>query len=1094
MEFSATSFFHQAGLADSNSINFEHEETETGSSIWPTRVKLKALHPESGEEMGFLDYQVPRRKSNKITVHELKTHEGHQRKGVGSALMDEMQRRHPGTPIDHGDRTPDGKAWWKGYTDGKRVQHGRTMATVTPITRHADLRPPVESFARQDGEDWSDHQRRVRHGLSMGHLTYMQAREHGGYTGDAREDTRDDWTGQHKDGKGWQPLPQKLYHTTTDAAGVAAHGLKSGSELGQERGHGLGGTPEWLSMTDREDHAHNMLDALHEYHAHLNGKTSFSDLHRAAQNAEGAEKPFHEAFEHGVAGGHNEHAQDSIRRGKRLEPGFAAYDEAKEKGWTPHPTLHKNFGEDKHGRQVGTGWERDPNIEERHDEYGAFSRAREWSGNGKPSILFTSNDRKAFADKDPSNFAVLHLRPQPGSQGFPGGDKHEWRTGTGSAIQVHGEPIRRQAHRRTAAVQDGDDIPSRLLNPHGHHVRARIGGHTNVEMVPRQEVERYASQPTDDAHTKEVGTHVATTGEMEPLLLHYHPASGEAYLGEGNHRLRAARALGMDHVPLRVSRSAYGLPGPGVKVPQDHPALAAGEHVPADIHPSHIGLTTVDKPSIPEGDLRSAQNDYRLTGRPRMAAATKPCPCCGGTGEHNTGFECYHCDGSRTVPADSPDLATCDGRLPDGGHGKTAAAEKYQGLRFAHTTIDHGDYESEALVAHHPQHGPVGSIDYEHFHFPGHTTPHNIKVHDIQVPEEHRRKGVATALMGELERRHPDVPVDHGDRTPEGRAWAERYYPGHDHGESDGHMSYGGWTLNGRPWDEATQQHIASTTTPVPDNTKPYQHDHDWLPRDHFFAPGEEGLDPRLFDSDDRMHPIVRQHLLSLLNAFWAPKYGDSWQSWARVYLAGSEASHWYGNGDLDILIGIDHDTARHFVDAFTGEPDNAIDEKLTDELRHGLNDDLRMLPGPDGKDTGPWENTWYVNPDSYDIRDIKPYAAYDITRDEWAVKPVEVPDDFGPEKLPESTWDVFDALQKLIGAIRELPDGVRDREGAALYDYLHADRHSAFGPEGSGLYDPANAVWKALDKAPDRPLQQLIDWKHAHDGVAAATDQETAA
>lgn len=130
---------------------------------------------------------------------------------------------------------------------------------------------------------------------------------------------------------------------------------------------------------------------------------------------------------------------------------------------------------------------------------------------------------------------------------------------------------------------------------------------------------------------------------------------------------------------------------------------------------------------------------------------------------------------------------------------------------------------------------------------------------------------------------------------------------------------------------------------------------------------------------------------------------------------------------------------------------------------------------------------------DSADIRRLKPYAAYDITRDEWAVKPVEVPDDFGPEKLPESTWDVFDALTKLIKAIGELPDGVREREGAALYDYLHADRHSAFGPDGSGLYDPGNAVWKALDKAPGKPLQQLIDWKHAHDGTAA-TDLETAA
>jgi GNAT superfamily N-acetyltransferase len=727
MGISATSFFRQAGPADDGGIDFEHKETDTGGSKWPTKIHLKALHPETGEQMGFLEYNVPRRKADKITVQRLETHPDHQRKGVGSALMDEMQRRHPGTPIDHGDRTPDGKAWWAKYSDGKKVTRGRTMATVTPI-RPADERPSVESYARQDGEDWMDHQRRIRHGLSMGHLTYEQAKDHR-YSGDSREDTRHDGYGPAPTKpKGWQPLPKQLYHTTTDAAGVAANGLRSGGELGQNKGHGLGGTPEWLSLTDRHDNAHHMLDALHEYHDHLNGKTNFPDLHRAAENGEGAEKPFHKALTDGLSEMYNEHHRESLMRGKRIEPGFATHDEAKERGWTPHPTLHRDFGEDKHGRRIGTGWERDSNLDERHDEYGAFSRARQWSGNGKPSVLFTSNDRQAFADKDPSNFAVLPVRPRPGGHGFPGGDKDEWRTGTGDAVEVHGEPIRRQA-----------------------------------------------------------------------------------------------------------------------------------------------------------------------------------------------------------------------------------------------------------------------------------------------------------------------------------------------------------------------------TATPVPDNTKPYRHEHDWLPHDHFFAPGKKGLDPRLFDENDRMHPIVRQHLLSLLNSFWAPKYGDSWQSWARVYLTGSEASHWYGNSDLDVLIGVDHEVLHHHIDTFTGEPDDAIDAKLTDELREGLNDDARMLPGPDGNDTGPWESTWYCNPGSYDIRDLKPYAAYDITRDEWVVKPVEVPDDFGPEKLPESTWDVFDALQKLIGAIQELPDGIREREGAALYDYLHADRHSAFGPEGSGLYDPANVIFKALNAAPGSPLKQLIQWKHDHDGETAHAEDQAA-
>lgn len=119
---------------------FDAQETDTGGTKRPTRVVLRALHPETGEEMGSLDYMVPRRKADKIYVNELKTNENHRRQGVGSALMDEMQNRHPGTPIDHGDRTDDGKAWWDSYTNGKRVTKGRTIATKTASDDGDDYR------------------------------------------------------------------------------------------------------------------------------------------------------------------------------------------------------------------------------------------------------------------------------------------------------------------------------------------------------------------------------------------------------------------------------------------------------------------------------------------------------------------------------------------------------------------------------------------------------------------------------------------------------------------------------------------------------------------------------------------------------------------------------------------------------------------------------------------------------------------------------------------------------------------------------------------------------------------------------------------
>jgi GNAT superfamily N-acetyltransferase len=109
---------------------FEHESEDYGGSVFSERHRLHAHHPDTGERMGTLTYLVPYRKSQKVRVEDLTTRGEHRRQGVGSALMDEMQTRHPGQAIDHGDRTDNGKAWWKSYTDGKSVSRGRTMASL----------------------------------------------------------------------------------------------------------------------------------------------------------------------------------------------------------------------------------------------------------------------------------------------------------------------------------------------------------------------------------------------------------------------------------------------------------------------------------------------------------------------------------------------------------------------------------------------------------------------------------------------------------------------------------------------------------------------------------------------------------------------------------------------------------------------------------------------------------------------------------------------------------------------------------------------------------------------------------------------------
>lgn len=119
---------------------FQNETEDYGGTAFGEREKLHAHHPETGERMGTLTYLVPRRKSQKLRVEDLTTRGEHRRQGVGSALMDEMQRRHPGQGIDHGDRTDNGKAWWNSYTDGKSVNKGRTMASLHTASEDEDYR------------------------------------------------------------------------------------------------------------------------------------------------------------------------------------------------------------------------------------------------------------------------------------------------------------------------------------------------------------------------------------------------------------------------------------------------------------------------------------------------------------------------------------------------------------------------------------------------------------------------------------------------------------------------------------------------------------------------------------------------------------------------------------------------------------------------------------------------------------------------------------------------------------------------------------------------------------------------------------------
>jgi GNAT superfamily N-acetyltransferase len=111
------------------------------------------------------------------------------------------------------------------------------------------------------------------------------------------------------------------------------------------------------------------------------------------------------------------------------------------------------------------------------------------------------------------------------------------------------------------------------------------------------------------------------------------------------------------------------------------------------------------------------------------------------------------------------------------------------------------DVSTKTIVARHPDYvEPVGSLSYiERADY--------VEVEMLYVPEEHRRKWVASTLNAELNKLFPDTPIDHGYRTDDGEAWSVG--AGLGGGEDE-------WTLGGKPIPSVLPPRLASPGTTDP--------------------------------------------------------------------------------------------------------------------------------------------------------------------------------------------------------------------------------------------------------------------------------------
>lgn len=243
-----------------------------------------------------------------------------------------------------------------------------------------------------------------------------------------------------------------------------------------------------------------------------------------------------------------------------------------------------------------------------------------------------------------------------------------------------------------------------------------------------------------------------------------------------------------------------------------------------------------------------------------------------------------------------------------------------------------------------------------------------------------------------------------------------------------------------------------------------------------YFSQPENELDPKLFDGT-HLKGWVRNGILQLLFEFLNTQYRHA-DLWTRVWIAGSGVSYQWSAarepGDLDVLIGVNYIQFRKAHPEYTG---------LTDvEVSRMLNEDFRENLQPETENWNGYEVTFYVNPGATDIRSINPYAAYDLTNDEWTVHPAQ-------QTAPrEPLWEEMarrdlsmasDIVMRYSQAVTDIQGAQNDAarrnaeakmhaaliQASALYKDIHEARRFAFKPDGKGYSDYYNYRWQAGKK-----------------------------
>lgn len=265
------------------------------------------------------------------------------------------------------------------------------------------------------------------------------------------------------------------------------------------------------------------------------------------------------------------------------------------------------------------------------------------------------------------------------------------------------------------------------------------------------------------------------------------------------------------------------------------------------------------------------------------------------------------------------------------------------------------------------------------------------------------------------------------------------------------------------------------------------------LPVGHsgYFSKPQIILDPQLFEGDTLL-PHVRQTILDNYFDFMSARFSNP-HDWTMLWLAGSGISYQWasdrGNGDLDVLLGLDYDK---FV---TDNPEYAFYDRY--EISNALDDLLKRALWPNTADTKfgpnetPYEVTYYLNPFVEAFNDsigyINPYAAYNLTEDKWTTKPIELGQDLEslyPAEFNQQADANARAAEALVSRHKYLRSQMstampgspqmRNHEASmalvqaevkTMFDSIHLGRKNAFNSGGTGYSDFYNYQWQAAKR-----------------------------